>query len=82
MDLILEGPLRIGGVPPPPPEAVRREWEDVPAGLTAAVTPAQIKTGAPSRPDRVAKYTQLLRIEEERGDVAQYPGMKAFFNLK
>ena len=35
-----------------------------------------------SRTDRVAKYNQLLRIEEELGDVAQYPGMKAFFNLK
>ncbi|MFR4561764.1 MAG: phosphopyruvate hydratase, partial [Flavonifractor plautii] len=42
----------------------------------------QIKTGAPSRTDRVAKYNQLLRIEEELGDVAQYLGMDAFFNLK
>ena len=42
----------------------------------------QIKTGAPSRTDRVAKYNQLLRIEEELGDIAEYPGMKAFFNLK
>ncbi len=42
---------------------------------------SQIKTGAPSRTDRVAKYNQLLRIEEELGDVAEYPGLKAWFNL-
>ena len=42
----------------------------------------QIKTGAPSRSDRVAKYNQLLRIEEELGVNASYPGRKAFFNLK
>ena len=47
-----------------------------------AVNAGQIKTGAPSRTDRVAKYNQLLRIEEELGDVAQYLGMDAFFNLK
>ena len=47
-----------------------------------AVNAGQIKTGAPSRTDRVAKYNQLLRIEEELGDVAQYLGMNAFFNLK
>jgi enolase len=38
----------------------------------------QIKTGAPSRTDRVAKYNQLLRIEEELGDKAVYPGFAAF----
>ena len=52
------------------------------ADLAVALNTCQIKTGAPSRTDRVAKYNQLLRIEEELGDVAQYPGMKAFFNLK
>ena len=52
------------------------------ADIAVAVNAGQIKTGAPSRTDRVAKYNQLLRIEEELGDVAQYPGMKAFFNLK
>ena len=52
------------------------------ADLAVALNAGQIKTGAPSRTDRVAKYNQLLRIEEELGDVAQYPGMKAFFNLK
>ena len=52
------------------------------ADIAVALNAGQIKTGAPSRTDRVAKYNQLLRIEEELGDVAQYPGMKAFFNLK
>ena len=52
------------------------------ADIAVALNAGQIKTGAPSRTDRVAKYNQLLRIEEELGDVAQYPGMKAFFNLR
>ena len=52
------------------------------ADIAVAVNAGQIKTGAPSRTDRVAKYNQLLRIEEELGDIAQYPGMNAFFNLK
>ena len=52
------------------------------ADIAVAVNAGQIKTGAPSRTDRVAKYNQLLRIEEELGDIAEYPGMKAFFNLK
>ena len=52
------------------------------ADIVVGTNAGQIKTGAPSRTDRVAKYNQLLRIEEELGDVAQYPGMKAFFNLK
>ena len=51
------------------------------ADIAVALNAGQIKTGAPSRTDRVAKYNQLLRIEEELGDVAQYPGRKAFFNL-
>ena len=51
------------------------------ADISVAVNAGQIKTGAPSRTDRVAKYNQLLRIEEELGDIAEYPGMKAFFNL-
>ena len=51
------------------------------ADIAVALNAGQIKTGAPSRTDRVAKYNQLLRIEEELDDVAQYPGMKAFFNL-
>ena len=52
------------------------------ADLSVAVNAGQIKTGAPSRSDRVAKYNQLLRIEEELGANAYYPGRKAFFNLR
>ena len=52
------------------------------ADLVVAMNAGQIKTGAPSRTDRVAKYNQLLRIEEELDDVAQYLGKDAFFNLK
>ena len=51
------------------------------ADIAVALNAGQIKTGAPSRTDRVAKYNQLLRIEEELDDVAEYPGKKAFFNL-
>jgi enolase len=51
------------------------------ADISVAVNAGQIKTGAPCRSDRVAKYNQLLRIEEELGDVAEYPGLKAWFNL-
>ena len=51
------------------------------ADIAVAMNAGQIKTGAPSRTDRVAKYNQLLRIEEELDDVAQYLGRKAFFNL-
>ncbi len=52
------------------------------ADIAVAVNAGQIKTGAPCRSDRVAKYNQLLRIEEELGEVAQYPGLDAWFNLK
>jgi enolase 1/2/3 len=48
------------------------------ADLAVATNAGQIKTGAPSRTDRVAKYNQLLRIEEELGDAAVYPGWEAF----
>lgn len=51
------------------------------ADLAVALNAGQIKSGAPSRSDRVAKYNQLLRVEEELGDRAQYPGKAAFFNL-
>jgi enolase len=51
------------------------------ADLAVALNAGQIKSGAPSRSDRVAKYNQLLRIEEELGNQAQYPGKTAFFNL-
>jgi len=52
------------------------------ADICVAVNAGQIKTGAPARSDRVAKYNQLLRIEEELDDVAEYPGLGAWFNLK
>lgn len=52
------------------------------ADLVVAVNAGQIKTGAPARSERVAKYNQLLRINEELGDVAEYRGKKAFFNIK
>ena len=59
------------------------ETEDVTiADLAVACNTGQIKTGAPSRSDRVAKYNQLLRIEENLFDAAKYPGMEAFFNLR
>ena len=51
------------------------------ADLVVGLNAGQIKTGAPSRTDRVAKYNQLLRIEEGLYDMAVYPGKKAFFNL-
>jgi enolase len=52
------------------------------ADIVVAANAGQIKTGAPNRTDRVAKYNQLLRIEEELDDVALYGGRKAFYNLK
>ena len=52
------------------------------ADLAVATNAGQIKTGAPCRSDRVAKYNQLLRIEEELGTQANYPGMAAFNNLR
>jgi enolase len=51
------------------------------ADVAVALNAGQIKTGAPSRTDRVAKYNQLLRIEEELGKAAYYPGKKTFFSL-
>ena len=52
------------------------------ADLAVGLGTGQIKTGAPCRSDRVAKYNQLLRIEEELGDTAVYPGLGAFYNLR
>ncbi len=58
------------------------ETEDVTiADLVVALNAGQIKTGAPCRSDRVAKYNQLLRIEEELGETAVYPGLAAFYNI-
>ncbi|MGD9497378.1 MAG: phosphopyruvate hydratase [Armatimonadota bacterium] len=51
------------------------------ADVVVATNAGQIKTGAPSRTDRVAKYNQLLRIEEMLGEAARYPGLGAFYNL-
>jgi enolase len=51
------------------------------ADLAVAMNAGQIKTGAPCRSDRVAKYNQLLRIEEELDSQAYYPGRDAFYNI-
>ncbi|GAC1654030.1 MAG: hypothetical protein NVS4B8_29290 [Herpetosiphon sp.] len=59
------------------------ETEDVTiADLVVATNAGQIKTGAPARTDRVAKYNQLLRIEEELGQSATYAGLAAFSNIQ
>jgi len=52
------------------------------ADIVVATNAGQIKTGAPARTDRVAKYNQLLRIEEALGDTATFAGLKSFYNLK
>ena len=51
------------------------------ADIAVATNAGQIKTGSTSRTDRMAKYNQLLRIEEELGDMAQYKGIEVFYNL-
>jgi enolase len=52
------------------------------ADIAVATNALQIKTGSLSRTDRIAKYNQLLRIEEDLGDIASYPGRSAFYNLR
>jgi enolase len=52
------------------------------ADIAVGTSAGQIKTGSMSRSDRVAKYNQLLRIEEDLGDIAVYPGREAFYNLR
>ena len=52
------------------------------ADIAVGLNTGQIKTGSLSRSDRIAKYNQLLRIEEDLGDVAEYPGRAAFYNLR
>jgi len=52
------------------------------ADIAVGTNAGQIKTGSMSRSDRIAKYNQLLRIEEDLGDIAHYPGHKAFYNLR
>ena len=61
-----------------PSEQLTSTIADIAVGLNAG----QIKTGSLSRSDRMAKYNQLLRIEEDLGEVAQYPGRDAFYNLR
>jgi enolase len=51
------------------------------ADIAVGTNAMQIKTGSMSRSDRIAKYNQLLRIEEDLGDAARYAGREAFFNL-
>jgi len=50
--------------------------------IAVATNAGQIKTGSLSRTDRIAKYNQLLRIEDQLGEVAEYKGLQAFYNLK
>ena len=58
------------------------ETEDVTiAHLAVATNAGQIKTGSMSRTDRIAKYNELIRIEEQLGDLALYPGERCFYNL-
>ena len=52
------------------------------ADIVVAVNAGQIKTGAPARSDRTAKYNQLLRIEDELENIAEFRGKDSFFNLK
>ena len=52
------------------------------ADLAVALNAGQIKTGSMSRTDRIAKYNQLIRIEDDLGDRAIFPGLKAFYNLR
>ena len=52
------------------------------ADIAVATNSGQIKTGSLSRTDRIAKYNQLLRIEDELGDLAVYEGLQAFYNLE
>ena len=52
------------------------------ADISVGTNAGQIKTGSLSRSDRIAKYNQLLRIEEDLGEIAEYPGRAAFYNLK
>ena len=55
--------------------------DDTIADLVVATNAGQIKTGSASRSDRMAKYNQLLRIEEELAETAQYNGLNNFYNL-
>ena len=63
-------------------QAAGRQRADVVHGSTVATNALQIKTGSLSRSDRIAKYNQLLRIEEDLGDTVSYPGRDAFYQLR
>jgi len=52
------------------------------ADIAVGTNVGQIKTGSLSRSDRIAKYNQLLRIEEDLGEAASYPGREAFYNIR
>lgn len=52
------------------------------ADIAVATNAGQIKTGSMSRTDRIAKYNQLLRIEDELGEIAVYAGLQSFYNIK
>jgi len=52
------------------------------ADLVVGVNTGQIKTGAPARTERVSKYNRLLKIEEELGDVAEFPGLAALYSVR
>jgi enolase len=59
------------------------ETEDaIIADIAVGTNAMQIKTGSMSRSDRIAKYNQLLRIEEDLGEIASYPGRGAYYNLR
>ena len=62
--------------------SLRRDRGQIIADIAVGTNAGQIKTGSLSRSDRIAKYNQLLRIEEDLGDAASYPGREAFFNLR
>ncbi len=61
---------------------VPRKEDSTISDIAVATNAGQIKTGSLSRTDRIAKYNQLLRIEDQLGDVAEYKGIKSFYNLK
>jgi enolase len=64
-------------------QARRGETEDSTiADIAVGLNAGQIKTGSLSRSDRIAKYNQLLRIEEDLGETATYPGLDAFYNIR
>ena len=63
-------------------EALSIDQFDLPADIAVGLNDGQIKTGSLSRSDRIAKYNQLLRIEEDLGDTVTYPGLGTFYNLR